>query len=257
MNLITPKEPLQLREFMETLKREHGGDPRIRWDSFIVWSGNQLPKYLWNEWKGELKANGFMWQSFLKILRQRTDIVLLWFADAITWEAFVEDVIVLLESPLATQINKTTKVRERRPQPMEFFVNVPVYGTANAGTPTAIAEQRIEGYVAIPKRVIGLRTVFAVRIDGDSLNLATVNGKTAETGDYAIIESDGEWQDRDPLLVTIDGAATVKLFSREGDRIKLLPYSSNKNHQPIYLDEASDAQINGKIIDVIKSQKEK
>jgi len=65
-----------------------------------------MPKYLWDEWKGELKPRGFTWQKFLKLLSQRTDAILLWHKGAYTWERFIEETINLIEGPLGQEIAK-------------------------------------------------------------------------------------------------------------------------------------------------------
>ena len=46
--------------------RKGMSDSNVDWDSFAVWYMNQLPQYLWHEWKEELNDRGFNWQKFLK-----------------------------------------------------------------------------------------------------------------------------------------------------------------------------------------------
>ena len=78
----------------------NGEKKRVQRDSSIIWSGNQLPKYLWDHWKEELRPMGLNWQSFMRILRHRTDIGVMWYQDTITWSEFIARLIKLLEGPI-------------------------------------------------------------------------------------------------------------------------------------------------------------
>ena len=106
MKLHIPKEPKHVKEWIRSMSqvgvRSSGGN----WDNLNVWYGNQLPKYLWDEWKNELKPRGLTWQKFLKLLRQRTDAILLWYKGAYTWERFIEETVNLIEGPLGQEIAK-------------------------------------------------------------------------------------------------------------------------------------------------------
>ena len=105
MKLHVPNEPKDILARMKAV-RQQMGDSTIDWDSFSVWHGNQLPQYLWNEWKDELKTRGFNWQKFLKLLRMRTDTILGWFKGIRKWEETANDIIDLIESPLGEDITK-------------------------------------------------------------------------------------------------------------------------------------------------------
>lgn len=100
MILNTPPEPTDLRDWMQSLKRSTFNDPTINWDAYVVWAGNKLPKYFWDHWKGDLKAQGITWQKFMWILRQRTDVSILWYQGKLPWVDFVQKIIELLKSPI-------------------------------------------------------------------------------------------------------------------------------------------------------------
>jgi len=89
---------------MESLRAQYLTDPQINWDSFIVWAGNKLPKYLWDTWKADLKPRGFTWQKFMRLMRYRTDISVLWYKGALPWRDFVKGVIELIEGPLGSDL---------------------------------------------------------------------------------------------------------------------------------------------------------
>ena len=106
MKLQTPEEPKHVKEWIRRIDRGITKTPGVKWDSFSVWYGNQLPKYLWDEWKDTLKPRGFTWQKFLRLLRHRTDAVLLWYKGAYTWEQFIRETTNLIEGPLGKEIAK-------------------------------------------------------------------------------------------------------------------------------------------------------
>jgi SOS-response transcriptional repressor LexA len=136
-----------------------------------------------------------------------------------------------------------------------YFIDVPILGMANAGSPTLIAEENIEGYLKISKRLYNSQRVFAIRISGDSMNQSRINGKSIEDGDYVIVNQEGQnYKNNDRVLVVLDGLATVKTYRQVEDHIiGLFPESNNQTHRPIYLTPADDFIINGKIIDVLKN----
>lgn len=106
MELFIPKEPEHVKEWIKTVDEGLGKSPSTKWESLGVWYGNQLPKYLWHEWKDILKPRGFTWQNFLKLLKHRTDAVLLWHKGMFTWNEFVKETINLIEGPLGREISK-------------------------------------------------------------------------------------------------------------------------------------------------------
>lgn len=140
----------------------------------------------------------------------------------------------------------------------EGFLSVPVFGMANAGAATMFADQYIEGYLKVSKRIVtNARNIFAIQISGTSMNKTKVRGKNIENGDFVLVDPSFKHYDNgDKVLVIIDGMATVKTFrSIDGNNIALLPESSDKRHQPIFLTEEDDFVINGKVIDVLKMPK--
>lgn len=107
MELHTPKEPQEVKDWIRSIEQMSSKTPGVKWENLNVWYGNQLPKYLWSEWKDILKPRGFTWQKFLRLLKHRTDAVLLWYRGTYTWDQFVEETIKLIEGPLGTEIAKS------------------------------------------------------------------------------------------------------------------------------------------------------
>jgi len=135
------------------------------------------------------------------------------------------------------------------------FIDVPVLGMANAGSPTFFAEQNIEGYLKVSKALLRNKEVFAVRVFGDSMNLSKINGKKIKEDDLILVDHKvKDFKNGDKVLTVIDGLATVKLFKKMSEKmIGLFPESTNKRHQPIFLTPADDFIINGRVIDVLSA----
>lgn len=139
----------------------------------------------------------------------------------------------------------------------ENFVQVPVFGSASAGAAAMFADQYVEGYLRVSKRLVKDRNIFAVQVNGTSMNKAVVNKKTIESGDFVLV--DGvvkEYKNDDRVLVVIDGLATVKTYRTvDGKTIALIPESTDKRHQPIFLSDDDNFVINGLVVNVLKLPK--
>ncbi|MDA2921778.1 transcriptional repressor LexA [Patescibacteria group bacterium AH-259-L07] len=133
------------------------------------------------------------------------------------------------------------------------FITVPVLGMANAGRPTFFAEQNVEGYLKISKKLIKSKDIFAISVSGDSMNLSKIHGKKIRENDFILVDPRVKnFNNGDKVLTVIDGLATVKVFKKiDNQMIGLFPESTNKKHQPIYLTPSDDFIINGKVIDVL------
>lgn len=138
----------------------------------------------------------------------------------------------------------------------ENFFDMPIFGMANAGAATLFAEQNIMGYLKISKKLFKRQDMFAIKVSGDSMNRSIVNRKRIDDGDFIIVDPNySNFKDGDKVLVAIDGLATVKTFKKiDAKTIVLMPESSNKKHQPIYLTPEDDFIFNGKVMDVLKLQ---
>ncbi len=137
------------------------------------------------------------------------------------------------------------------------FVQVPVFGSASAGAAAMFADQYVEGYLRVSKRLVKDRDIFAVQVNGTSMNKAVVNSKTIESGDFVLVDGGvKEYKNNDRVLVVIDGLATVKTYRTvDGKTIALIPESTDKRHQPIFLSDEDDFVINGLVVNVLKLPK--
>jgi repressor LexA len=155
-------------------------------------------------------------------------------------------------------IDKKNKIIRRinsGAQASNLFVSIPILGSANCGPATIFADENIEGYLKISKRLAPrFKSMFAIKADGNSLNQANIAGKKVETGDFVLIDSSrGTPKDGDYVLSIIDGLATIKKYrqDKKNKRIALLSESS-QDYSPIFIHEDDDFRVNGTAVEVVK-----
>jgi hypothetical protein len=109
MKLLIPPEPLLLKKQSEQQK-----DNQWDIDSLSLWFGNRLPTYLWNDagWSTPLKAEGYSWQSFLKILSLHKKEMIRWSRNALSWKDFLLKLQDTLKDPVFRKILLRHTTRE-------------------------------------------------------------------------------------------------------------------------------------------------
>lgn len=139
---------------------------------------------------------------------------------------------------------------------------IPVLGSANAGPPRLFAEQNIEGYLRVSSTLIPVpksHKLFALRVDGPSMNRTQVEGKRIEDGDFVIVDMTiNEPRDGDVVLSVIDGMANIKKFhlDKKNQQIVLMSESTH-SFPPIHIHEDDDFIVNGKVVQVVKKPRSK
>lgn len=124
--------------------------------------------------------------------------------------------------------------------------SIPMYGLASCGEALAYAEGNVDGYLQISKSLFRRESpaqLFAVKALGDSMDKEGIGD-----GDYAVFEKKELDFDFDGKIVVavINGMATIKRYRKLNHGIiGLFPNSTNKIHQPIYLDESDSILIAG------------
>ncbi len=141
----------------------------------------------------------------------------------------------------------------------DFFNSSRIVRAANGGPATIYADQNIEGYLKISKRLVpNKKSVFALRAEGNSLNRADIGGKNVESGDFVIVDSKNTLpRDGDYVVSIIDGMANIKKYrlDKKNSRIALLSESSQE-YSPIFIHENDDFRVSGKVVDVVKNIKQ-
>jgi SOS-response transcriptional repressor LexA len=132
------------------------------------------------------------------------------------------------------------------------YIDIKILGYANAGLPLALADEEEMGSIAIRKnKKIQKGEVFAVIVEGDSMNRQKINGKYLRDNTYALVQRGQDYNNGDCVLAVIDNAATIKNITTKDGYTVLYPNSDNKKHREIYLDKDTEVYINGKVIDIL------
>ncbi len=140
------------------------------------------------------------------------------------------------------------------------LLTIPILGAANAGPAQVFAEANIEGYLRVSSTLLQYpanHRLFALKVDGPSMNKAVVNGKRIEDGDYIIVDSEDQFAvDGDVVLSVIDGLANVKKYyvDEENNQI-LLMSDSTQDFPAIHIHRDDNFMINGKVVGVVKKPK--
>ena len=136
--------------------------------------------------------------------------------------------------------NRSIQLRGESPN-----VPVPLVGEIRAGSPI-LAEQRVDGNFVLPRQLVGEGNLFMLRVRGDSM----IDAQIAEN-DYVVVREQRDAQNGDIVAALVPGAedgATIKHFSRNGGRVRLLP--ANKQYKPIPF--GPDGRILGKVVTVLR-----
>ena len=136
--------------------------------------------------------------------------------------------------------------REPKPEPVADVHKLPLVGEVAAGGPL-LAEENVEGYLAVPEPLSKGGEEFLLRVKGDSM----INAGILD-GDIAVVERRQDARNGD-VVVALAGddesadEATLKRFFLEDGRVRLQP--ENDALEPIY---ARHVQILGKVIGVFR-----
>lgn len=145
----------------------------------------------------------------------------------------------------AESIRETIGVRDAAPHAqinenslMRPAIRLPLVGTVTAGQPI-LAEQNIEDYLPFPADFVKDDNSFLLRVSGESMIEAGIFD-----GDIVVVREQKNATNGDIVVALVnEESATVKVFYKESNRIRLQP--RNSAMQPIYVD---DIMILGKVV---------
>lgn len=147
------------------------------------------------------------------------------------------------EGGVARGLQLTDLARSLRRGPV---VQVPIIGRVAAGQPV-LSEQNHDGIFHVDGSLVdGAGVVFALRVSGESMIDEGIHD-----GDLVIVRQQKTARNGDIVVARVDDEVTVKLFFRDGERIRLQP--ANDTLQPIWVDHRNDAAIQGKVVGVYRS----
>lgn len=136
------------------------------------------------------------------------------------------------------------------------FVVIPVYGSANCGTATFIAQNKVEDYIKVSKSLLIKKNVIAIRAVGNSMNRANVNGQNIEDGDLVLVDINNKTpKNNDYVLSIIDNCANIKKFIKINKQQIALISESTEKFDPIYISAEENYIIVGVITQVLKKIK--
>ena len=136
----------------------------------------------------------------------------------------------------------------KQPDASSVYVDVPIIGEAPAG-PLLAAEQNLQGWVRVSRERMPADRLFLLRVRGDSMNRAIVQGRTIENGDLVLVRQIASADDGAIIVALIDGQATIKRLKRGSHYAVLRPESTNPSHTPFIVEHL---EVQGVVIDVIK-----
>jgi repressor LexA len=128
---------------------------------------------------------------------------------------------------------------ERRPTR-----HIPLVGEVAAGT-DVLAHENIEELLPLPEDFTGDGQLFMLKVRGDSMIDAGILD-----GDYVVVRQQETAEKGEIVVAGIPGEeATVKTYSRRGDKVVLLP--SNERLEPMVFDP-SEVEIFGRVVTVLR-----
>ena len=127
---------------------------------------------------------------------------------------------------------------------------VPLVGEVPAG-PLMLAEENREGWVQLPKDLLTPASAeyFLLRVRGDSMNKALIDGVKIEDGDLVAVRRQSTAEPGQIIVALVDGEATIKRLVK-GPGYYVLKPESAKNYTTIILTE--EFQIQGIVTRVLK-----
>ena len=122
--------------------------------------------------------------------------------------------------------------------------HVPLVGSVAAGT-GVLAQENVEELLPLPEDFTGTGTLFMVAVRGDSMIDAGILD-----GDFVVVRQQPGAEEGEIVVAGIPGdEATVKRFSRRGDKVVLIP--ANERLDPMEFDGA-DVVVYGKVVTVLR-----
>jgi repressor LexA len=164
-----------------------------------------------------------------------------------------EPIIAAAGQAVAAQIKQSAQaVREV----VDELMRIPVVGRIFASAPVPVPSSDFSYYdaesmIGVARSMLPVRDkggdLFALEVQGDSMIDAMVN-----EGDIVIMKSAQEARNGDLVAIWLRDRdeTTLKYFFLENGRVRLQP--ANPTMQPIYIDDPTIVQIQGKVVMVIR-----
>lgn len=128
--------------------------------------------------------------------------------------------------------------------PERGTMEIPLVGHVAAGTPV-LAEENIEGRLAVDEMLARDEECFALRINGDSMKNAGIID-----GDVVIVSPGPDAASGEIVVALLGDEATVKTYVSQKGTIILRP--ENPDYRDIPLDNREDVRVLGKVVGLMR-----
>ena len=122
------------------------------------------------------------------------------------------------------------------------LVEVPLLGNVVAGVPL-LAEENLDGYIAVSSRLIGAGRHFGLKVRGDSMRDAGILD-----GDTAIVRQQAQADNGAIVVAMIEETVTLKRLYLEKNRVRL--EAENPDYPPIF---TQNVRILGKLSAIVRA----
>ena len=114
------------------------------------------------------------------------------------------------------------------------------------------AQQNILGQIQMPKEFLKppRAKFFLLRVRGDSMNRAKIEGQTIDDGDLVLVRQQERADPGKLVVVLVDGEATIKKLVKGSGYYVLQPESTNLKNRPIIVTQ--DFRVQGIVCRVFK-----
>ena len=122
----------------------------------------------------------------------------------------------------------------------------PIVGRVAAGSPI-LAEENEEGSLPVPERFRGIKGLFWLRVQGDSMIEDGIQSK-----DLVLVQPVPFVDQGTIAVVMVDDEATVKRFYRYGDTVRLVPGNPDFKVMEYFGRECENISLVGKVAAVFR-----
>lgn len=123
-------------------------------------------------------------------------------------------------------------------------VEIPLVGRVAAGVPV-LAEENIEGRIAVDEMIARSEECFALRVNGDSMkNAGIIND------DVVIVSPQPDAKNGDIVVAMLDDEATVKTYMASKGKVILRP--ENPDYDDILLDKRGNVRVLGRVVGLMR-----
>jgi len=128
--------------------------------------------------------------------------------------------------------------------PSRNTVEIPMVGRVAAGVPV-LAEENIEGRIAVDEMIARSEECFALKVSGDSMKNAGIID-----GDVVVVKPQPVAKNGDIVVALLDDEATVKTYVASKGKAILRP--ENPDYDDIVLDKRGNVRVLGKVVGLMR-----